>query len=56
MGRFGAATCPKKVIYSKASTVSPDLHVRVSDPCRTPGYTVRTSKLVQDPHVYGLDP
>jgi hypothetical protein len=24
--------------------------------CRTPGYTVQTSKLVQDPHMYGPDP
>jgi hypothetical protein len=24
--------------------------------CRTPGYTVRTSKLVRDPHVYGPNP
>jgi hypothetical protein len=24
--------------------------------CRTPRYTVRTSKLVQDPNVYGSDP
>jgi hypothetical protein len=40
------------VIYSKASTVSPDPMGK----CRTPGYTVWTSKLVQDPHVYGPDP
>jgi hypothetical protein len=40
----GAATCLEKVIYSKASTVSPDPHGRVSDPCRTPVYTVQTSK------------
>jgi hypothetical protein len=33
MGGSGATTCPEKVIYSKASTVSPDPHGRVSDPC-----------------------
>jgi hypothetical protein len=33
MGGFGAATCPEKVIYSKASTVSPDPHGKVLDPC-----------------------
>jgi hypothetical protein len=33
MGGSGAATCPEKVIYSKASTASPDPHGRVSDPC-----------------------
>ena len=49
MGGPGAATCPEKVIYSKASTVSPDLHGRVSDPCRTPVYTVQASK-------FGLGP
>jgi hypothetical protein len=32
MGGFGAATCPEKVIYSKASTVSPDPHGKVPDP------------------------
>jgi hypothetical protein len=29
----GAGTCPEKTIYSKASTVSPDPHGKVSDPC-----------------------
>jgi hypothetical protein len=33
MGGSGAATCPEKVIYSKASTVSPDPHGKVPDPC-----------------------
>jgi hypothetical protein len=28
----GAATCPEKVIYSKASTVSSDPHGKVPDP------------------------
>jgi hypothetical protein len=32
MGGSGAATWPEKVIYSKASTVSPDPHGKVSDP------------------------
>jgi hypothetical protein len=41
MGGSGAATCPEKVIYSKASTVSPD----PMGEHRTPGYTVRTSKV-----------
>jgi hypothetical protein len=31
MGGSGAVTCPEKVIYSKASTVSPDPHGRASD-------------------------
>jgi hypothetical protein len=32
MGGSEAAMCPEKVIYFKASTVSPDPHGRVSDP------------------------
>jgi hypothetical protein len=36
--------------------VSPDHHGRVPDPCRTPGYTVRTSKFGPGPHMYGPDP
>jgi hypothetical protein len=32
MGGSGAATCPEKVIYPKASTVSPGPHGRVPDP------------------------
>jgi hypothetical protein len=32
IGGSGAATCPKKVIYSKASTVSQDPHGRAQDP------------------------
>jgi hypothetical protein len=31
-GGSGAATCPEKVIYPKASTVSPEPHGRVPDP------------------------
>jgi hypothetical protein len=45
MGSSGAAMCPGKVIYSKTSIVSPDLHGK----CRTPGYTVRTSKFGPGP-------
>jgi hypothetical protein len=58
MGRSGTATCPEKVIYSKASTVSPDPHGRVPDPCQTPIYTVQASKfdLAQDLHVCEPDP
>ena len=58
MGESGAATCPEKVIYSKASTVSLDPHGRVSDPYRTPVYTVQASKfnLAQDLHVCESDP
>jgi hypothetical protein len=54
-------------MYSMASTVSPDPHGRVSDPCRTPVYTVqaykfglgpprvRTEPLEWDPdHPYGV--
>jgi hypothetical protein len=41
MGGSGAATCPEKVMYSKASTVSPD----PMGERRTLGYTVRTSKV-----------
>jgi hypothetical protein len=33
MGGSGAATCPEKVTYFKASPVSPDPHGKVSDPC-----------------------
>jgi hypothetical protein len=33
MGRSGAATCPEKVTYSKASPVSTDPHGKVPDPC-----------------------
>jgi hypothetical protein len=37
---MGGSRAPEKVIYSKASTVSP----APMGKCRTPGYTVRTSK------------
>jgi hypothetical protein len=30
---FGAATWPEKTIYSKVSTMGPDPHGKVSDPC-----------------------
>jgi hypothetical protein len=44
--------CLEKVIYSKASIVSPDPHGKVSDPwIYSPN-----SKLVHDSHVYGPDP
>jgi hypothetical protein len=49
MGGSRTATCPEKVIYSKASTVSQNPHGRVSDPCRTPVYMVHASK-------FGLGP
>jgi hypothetical protein len=39
-------------MYSKASTMSPD----PMGGCWTPGYTVQTSRLVQDPYVYGPNP
>jgi hypothetical protein len=55
MGGSEATTCPEKVAYSKASTVSPDPHGRAPDPwiyspdpqgwSRTPGYTVQTSEV-----------
>jgi hypothetical protein len=52
MGGSKAATCPEKVIYSKASTV-----VRTpTGERRTPGYTVRTPRLVLDLHVCKPDP
>jgi hypothetical protein len=52
VGGSGAATCPKKVIYSKTSTV-------VRTPMgehRIPGYAVRTPGLVPDLHVCKPDP
>jgi hypothetical protein len=33
MDSSGAATWPEKMIYSKVSTVSPDLHGKEPDPC-----------------------
>jgi hypothetical protein len=36
-------------MYSKASTVSPDPHGRVPDPCRTPVYTVQAYKFGPGP-------
>jgi hypothetical protein len=53
MGGFGAATCPEKVIYPNAPTVSPDLHGKVLDPWID---SLDPPSLVQDPHVYGPDP
>jgi hypothetical protein len=41
----GAATWPEKVIYSKASSVSPDPHGRVS----SPAYTIRASGYGPEP-------
>jgi hypothetical protein len=39
----GAATWPEKMIYSKVSTVSPDPHGKVLDPCiYRPGLRVRS--------------
>jgi hypothetical protein len=45
MGGSGAATCPEKVIYSKASTVSLD----PIGECRTPVYTVQAFKFGPGP-------
>jgi hypothetical protein len=59
MGGSGAATCPEKVIYSKASTISPDPHGER----QTPRYAIRISKVGSGPpHVqagplgWDLDP
>jgi hypothetical protein len=52
MGGSGAATCPEKVIYPKASTVSLDPHGKVPDPYIRYG----PPRLVQDPHVCKPDP
>jgi hypothetical protein len=63
IGGSGAATCPEKLIYSKTSTVSPDLHGKVSDPwiyslvlqvwSRTPTCTDRTPGMRSEPP-YGV--
>jgi hypothetical protein len=45
MGGFEAAMCPEKVAYSKASTVSKD----PTGERQTPGYIVRSPRLVPDP-------
>jgi hypothetical protein len=45
VGGSGAATCPEKVVYSKASTV-----VRTpTGECQTPGYTDRTPRIGPGP-------
>jgi hypothetical protein len=64
MGGSGAATCPEKVIYSKASTMSPDPHGKVLDPwiyspdlhvwSRTPTCTDQTPIMGSGPHPYGV--
>jgi hypothetical protein len=53
MGGSEAATCPEKVIYSKASTISPDPHGRAPDPWI---YSLDPPRLVQDLHVCKPDP
>jgi hypothetical protein len=53
MGGFGATTCPEKVIYSKASTVSLDPHGKVLDPWI---YSPDLQVWSRTPHVYGPDP
>jgi hypothetical protein len=60
----GAATCPEKVIYSKASTVSPDPHGKALDPwiyspdlqvwSRTPRCTDRTPRMGSRLLPYGV--
>jgi hypothetical protein len=59
----GAATWPEKTIYSKVSTVGPDPHGKVPDPCmygpdlrvrsRTSTGVNRTPGRVLDPTVWG---
>jgi hypothetical protein len=66
MGGSGAATCPKKVIYSKTSTVSPGPHGKVPDPwiyspdlqvwSRTPTCTDRTPRMGSGPPRMGSGP
>jgi hypothetical protein len=58
-----AATWPENMIYSKVSTVSPDPHGKVSDPCiyrsglrvrsRTPTGANRTPRMNPDPSEWG---
>jgi hypothetical protein len=62
----GAATWPEKMIYSKVSTVSPDPHEKVSDPCiyrpdlrvrsRTSTGANRTPKMGSGPLCVGSGP
>jgi hypothetical protein len=62
----GAATWPEKMIYSKVSTVSPDPHGKVSDPCiyrpglrvrsRTPTGANRTPRMGSGPLYVGSGP
>jgi hypothetical protein len=55
----GAATWPEKMIYSKVSTVSPDPHGNVPDPCiYRPGLRgrSRTSTTQIGPLGWGPDP
>jgi hypothetical protein len=61
-----AATWPEKMIYSKVSTVSPDPHGKVSDPCiyrpglrvrsRTPTGANRTPRMGSGPLYVGSGP
>jgi hypothetical protein len=62
----GAATWLEKMIYSKISTVSPDPHGKMSDPCiyrpglrvrsRTPTGANRTPRMGSGPLGWGPDP
>jgi hypothetical protein len=62
----GVATWPEKMIYSKVSTVSPDPHGKVSDPCiyrpglrvrsRTSTVTNRTPRMGSGPLCVGSGP
>jgi hypothetical protein len=62
----GAATWPEKMTYSKVSTMSPDPHGKVSDPCiyrsglrvrsRTPMGTNQTPRMGSGPLYVGSRP
>jgi hypothetical protein len=64
MGGSGAATCPERVIYTKASIVSLDPHGKVPDPCihspdlqvwsRTPRVQTRPLEWDPDTPPYGV--
>jgi hypothetical protein len=53
MGESGAATCPEKVIYSKASTVGSDPPRKSAGP---PNIQSGPPRLVLDPGIYNPDP
>jgi hypothetical protein len=66
VGGSGAATGPQKMIYPKGSTVSPDPHGKVPDPCiyspglrvrsRTPAGANRTPRMGSGPLYVGSGP